>query len=83
MNRVEDLERAGFALAAARAHGRVAGGILRQIDGALDVNQNTGKWRLKLISPDFDPNATPHITKDNCSIEPPTRTRTGAIVRPR
>lgn len=39
--------------------------VLSQIDGTFDEDPTTGKWRLKLIRPDYDPNAIPHITDDN------------------
>lgn len=40
--------------------------ILRQIDGALDVDLKTNKIVLTLVRPDFDPNSIPHITRENC-----------------
>lgn len=50
---------------AEEAHEHI-GEVLKQIDGVLRHNPVTDKLELKLIRPDFDPNAIPHITKANC-----------------
>lgn len=40
--------------------------VLSHIDGAIDEDPVTGKLRLKLIRPDFNPALIPHITTHNC-----------------
>lgn len=40
--------------------------ILRQVDGAIDEDPDTGKLRLKLIRADFDPADLLVINPDNC-----------------
>lgn len=41
--------------------------ILVQVDGVIRPNFVTDKLELKLIRPDFDPSAIPHITVNNCA----------------
>lgn len=40
--------------------------VLRQIDGIVFQDHATGLIKIKLVRPDYDPNAIPHITRDNC-----------------
>lgn len=55
--------------------------IRRHIDAALYVSRETGKFVLKLVRNDFDPNELVHLNESNISrIDDPTRASFGELV---
>ena len=54
------------AIEAGVAAGDVLREILDQIDGVIFHDPPTNKVKIKLIRPDYDPAAIPHITTSNC-----------------